>query len=222
MNGNFNPIYINSTQQVLEQRCLRLLCEGYHLLKSADQITIDMEEEAISKELILSLKTSKTRAKWEISIFPEYRIYKNDNVAAKEAPRIDFKFSCWTSSNEWEYYAEAKNLIEINTPKVKKKGKKDNTITINAKYLHRRYVETGIDNYVSRNYPSNGCLIGYVLQGKVENIVSLINENLHNLNRSNEILEKQLTVLDELKSCYTSVHNNSFTIKHLMFDFVPA
>lgn len=216
MSGKFNPIYVSTTLQTLEKHCFTLLGEGYSAIKSTAQISIDWEEEDISKALIQSIKTNKNRIKWKISIVPEYRIYKDNNLAAKKAPRIDFRFSCWTE-NEWEYFAEAKNLIEIDSQKKEKKGKKGNIITVCAKHLRERYIETGIDNYISGKYSVNGCLVGYILQGKIENIVCCLNQYLCNSNRTSEILNPYS--LENISSCYISAHDNSPSIKHLMFDF---
>lgn len=215
MSGYFNPEYINSTLQILERRCLILLSEGYYVIKSNGNISIDWEEEDISKELLLSLETNSKRLEWQIDIIPEYRIYKNDGNSAKSAARIDFRFSGWTI-NQWEYYAEAKNLIEIDSFKVGRKTK------ISAIKLHERYIETGIGNYLSGKYPQHGCLVGYILQGRVENIISMLNTCLCNLKREAEVLHSQDLDFMYLNSYYISSHDDFTFIKHLMFDFTKS
>lgn len=212
MSGRFNPEYIDCTLQILERRCLTLLCDGYCVVKSKGSISIDKEEEDISKELLLSINANIKRMEWQIDIIPEYRLYKNDGIAAKSAARIDFRFSSW-STNQWEYFAEAKNLIEIDSYKAGRKTK------ISANQLHRRYIETGIDNYLSSKYPQNGCLIGYILQGKTENIVSMLNICLCALNRKTELLQSKDLEFAEFISCYVSSHEKFLSMKHLMFDF---
>ena len=198
--------------QILERRCLTLLCDGYCVVKSKGSISIDKEEEDISKELLLSINANIKRMEWQIDIIPEYRLYKNDGIAAKSAARIDFRFSGW-STNQWEYFAEAKNLIEIDSFKAGRKTK------ISANQLHRRYIETGIDNYLSSKYPQNGCLIGYILQGKTENIVSMLNICLCALNRKTELLQSKDLEFADFISCYVSSHEKFLSMKHLMFDF---
>ncbi|AKV63742.1 hypothetical protein HR13_08430 [Porphyromonas gulae] len=212
MSGRFNPEYIDCTLQILERRCLTLLCDGYCVVKSKGSISIDKEEEDISKELLLSINANIKRMEWQIDIIPEYRLYKNDGIAAKSAARIDFRFSGW-STNQWEYFAEAKNLIEIDSFKAGRKTK------ISANQLHRRYIETGIDNYLSSKYPQNGCLIGYILQGKTENIVSMLNICLCALNRKTELLQSKDLEFADFISCYVSSHEKFLSMKHLMFDF---
>lgn len=212
MSGRFNPEYIDCTLQILERCCLTLLCDGYCVVKSKGSISIDKEEEDISKELLLSINANIKRMEWQIDIIPEYRLYKNDGIAAKSAARIDFRFSGW-STNQWEYFAEAKNLIEIDSFKAGRKTK------ISANQLHRRYIETGIDNYLSSKYPQNGCLIGYILQGKTENIVSMLNICLCALNRKTELLQSKDLEFADFISCYVSSHEKFLSMKHLMFDF---
>ncbi|MDR1180368.1 MAG: hypothetical protein LBL13_00095 [Bacteroidales bacterium] len=211
MNGNLNPEIIDNTLRTLEKRCLILLCEGYKMLLSQKKISIDWKEEDISKELILCLEPNENRRRWRISIAPEHRFY-TDKIPAKESPRIDFCFSGWTDV-EWKYYSEAKILIESDSYK---KGRRKK---ISAHFLHKRYIETGIDHYLSGWYPSD-CLSGYILQGKTENIINCINQFLRDCDREKEVLTKQPFELPYFDSLYLSRHKNGFSIKHLIFDFV--
>jgi hypothetical protein len=211
MNGNFNSKYVNGALRKLEKRCLTLLCEGYMTAASRKNISIDWDEEDISKELIQCLETNVNKTNWKISVFPEYRIY-TDNISAKKSPRIDFCFSCWTFQ-EWNWFAEAKILIETDSRKTGRQSK------ISARDLCNRYIETGIDNYLSGWYPANGCLAGYVLQGNIENIINNINQYLQDANKSSEKLMKQSFGLQDFEWCYLSIHENGFVLKHLMFDF---
>lgn len=217
MKGSLNPIYISSTIQVLEKRCFILLSEGYNAIKSKGHISVDWLEEDISKELVNCLQSNQNRITWKIRVEPEHRLYKEDNLSASKSPRIDFCFSTWTDT-EWDFFAEAKNLVESNceTNRIGKNG----NININANSLHNRYIKTGIDNYLSGRYPSNGCLVGYILQGKTDNIISALNSCLASLNRGSEELKQQSFELVDLESCYISSHNNFPLMKHLMFDFV--
>lgn len=64
MSGRFNPEYIDCTLQILERRCLTLLCDGYCVVKSKGSISIDKEEEDISKELLLSINANIKRMEW--------------------------------------------------------------------------------------------------------------------------------------------------------------
>ncbi|MDR3047183.1 MAG: hypothetical protein LBU51_06165 [Bacteroidales bacterium] len=215
--GTLNVSIINSFKQEFEWRCLNLLIDAYTSVNSSNSVNIDCEEEYISAILFDYIDNSQQAINWKIDITPEYRLYKNDILrkvkSAKEAPRIDFRLCGWAANSKLTYFVEAKNLIEVDSHKSKRKSK------ISASSLHVRYIETGIDNYLSGKYPQNGCLIGYILQGKTENIVSMLNTCLCNLNRKTEILQPQDFDLMNFDLHYISFHNNFPFIKHLMFDF---
>ncbi|MDR0733312.1 MAG: hypothetical protein LBF08_04535 [Dysgonamonadaceae bacterium] len=217
-----NKTIVNSFNDEFEWRCMSLLIESCVCAKFNYNINIDCEEEYISAVLLDYIDKCPQAAEWQIDIAPEYRIYKDEILkrkkSAKSAPRIDFRFSRWTESAKLSYFVEAKNLIETDTPKEEKKGKKGNTITISADNLHKRYIRTGIDNYLSEKYPANGCLVGYILQGKTENIINRLNRCLYDFNRSAEILQKQSFNLKDFDECYTSTHGD-VSIEHLMFNF---
>ena len=215
--GVLDASIVNSFKQGFEWKCINLLIDAYTYVNSSDSINIDCEEEYISAVLFDYIDNCQQAINWKIDITPEYRLYKNDVLkkmkSAKTAPRIDFRLCGWSNNSKLTYFVEAKNLIEIDSYKSNRKSK------IPANKLHIRYIETGIDNYLSGQYPSNGCLVGYILQGKTENIVSMLNTCLCNLSRKPEILQLQSLEQIKFKPYYISSHNNVSSIKHLMFDF---
>ena len=215
--GVLDASIVNSFKQGFEWKCINLLIDAYTYVNSSDSINIDCEEEYISAVLFDYIDNCQQAINWKIDITPEYRLYKNDVLkkmkSAKTAPRIDFRLCGWSNNSKLTYFVEAKNLIEIDSYKSNRKSK------IPANKLHIRYIEAGIDNYLSGQYPSNGCLVGYILQGKTENIVSMLNTCLCNLSRKPEILQLQSLEQINFKPYYISSHNNVSSIKHLMFDF---
>jgi len=112
-----------------------------------------------------------------------------------------------------EYFVESKNLIESDCFKTGRKTK------LNAAKLHERYVNTGIDNFISEKYPQKGCLFGYVLQGEPINIIEKINTCLHNKNRMNEKLQVTNCAIRNLEFCYQSVHPNGISLRHFLLKF---
>lgn len=215
--GVLDVSIVNLFKQGFEWKCINLLIDAYTYVNSSNNINIDCEEEYISAVLFDYIDYCQQAINWKIDITPEYRLYKDDVLkkvkSAKAASRIDFRLCGWSNNSKLTYFVEAKNLIEIDSYKSNRKSK------IPATKLHIRYIETGIDNYLSGQYPSNGCLVGYVLQGKTENIVSMLNTCLCNLNRKPEILQLQSFEQINFKPYYISSHNNASSIKHLMFDF---
>lgn len=215
--NKLNSTIIGAFNYEFEWRCMSLLSEAYTDAKSKYKITIDYEEENISAILFDYIDNCSQAEKWDIHISDEFRIY-NDSIlqgkkSAKSVPRTDLRFGMWSNGAKLTYFVEAKNLIETNCSKKGRKSK------IFAQYLHKRYIATGIDNYLSGHYPSNGCLIGYILQGETENIIGCINQHLQNCSREPEILIRQSFGLPNFDSAYLSKHKNNMTIKHLMFDF---
>jgi hypothetical protein len=208
---------IDIFKQKFEWRCMSLLVDAYVFTNSQYLINIDYEEEYISAVLFDFIEKCPQATEWNIDITPEFRLYKREMLkkgkTPKSAPRIDIRFAGWASSSKMIYFVEAKNLIETNAVK---KGRKTK---ISASALQKRYIETGIDNYVSGKYPSNGCLVGYILQGATANIINCLNKCLCGFNRISERLEKQSFELQNFDECYVSTHKDKFQIKHLMLNF---
>ena len=215
--NKLNSAIIGAINNGFEYRCMSLLLESYSDVKLKDIVNIDCEEEYISAVLFDYIDKCPQSFEWNIDITPEYRFYEDEVLkrkkSAKTATRIDLRFCGWADDRKLTYFIEAKILIETDTAKKERKSK------ISAKYLHKRYIATGIDSYLSSHYPSNGCLIGYILQGETENIIGSINQHLQNYSREQELLIRQSFGLPNFDSAYLSKHKNNITIKHLMFDF---
>lgn len=154
-----------------------------------------------------------------INISDEHRLYYQNilsgQTTAKSASRIDFRLTTnWTQAKRrCEFYIEAKNLIENNCFK---KGRKTK---LNARKIHERYINTGIDSFISDKYPKNGCLIGYVLQGVPNNIVDRINSRLSVSNRKSENLKQQVSQIENLSFYFVSSHREQQKLKHYLIKF---
>ncbi len=130
---------------------------------------------------------------------------------ADKSPRIDIKYSVWSSDVEIEFYMEAKNLAENSWKK------NSSNTTVDAYKLRKRYVETGIDNFTDGRY-ANGCLLGYVLEGSSQTIVELINQIIMSDNRKDEILSKHASY--GIDYHYISKHNGTAmpALKHFFLN----
>lgn len=126
------------------------------------------------------------------------------------SPRIDIRFMNWETSDKFEYYIEAKNLYETN---LQKTGR---TSPVDATKYNKRYIETGIQNFVNGKYP-RGCLVGYVLVGEPDNVANNINTILLTANRKGEILVKSNNVLT--KYYFISKHSTTLELKHFLLKF---
>ena len=56
--------------------------------------------------------------------------------------------------------------------------------------LKRRYIDTGINSFVSKRY-ENGCLLGYVLEGDLDKTVAGVNKLLKKDDRGSESLKSK-------------------------------
>jgi hypothetical protein len=197
-----NKVIVASFKRGFEEKCFQLITESYVSAMETKVINLNWDENDITSELHEHIKENPLRLKWSIVTNVEQHLPKDDikkekGFAAK-LPRIDLRLVTINSSLEYEYHMEAKNL--------KEKGSG----------LKRRYINTGINNFVSKKY-ENGCLLGYVLEGALHKTVYGINKLLKKDDRELEFLKPKKHNLHN--SYYESEHNDGFVLKHFMFDF---
>jgi hypothetical protein len=188
-------------RNAFEQKCYRLIIEAYQTSLTELVIQLDWNENDISSELHLRVRENPLRLKWKISTNVEADIPK-DIIKVKgfsdTFPRIDFRLTSFISTYEYEYFFEAKNLKQ------------------NDSALKRRYINTGIDSFVSQKY-EKGSLIGYLLEGKTKETIKGINSLLKKDKRNSETLNFKSNKL--INTYYESNHSEIGTLKHLIFDF---
>jgi len=196
-----NTIVYTKFRNAFEQKCFRLIIEGYQTSLTEQVIQLDWNENDISSELHRHIKENPLRLKWKVSTNVEADIPKDIPKVkgfSDTFPRIDFRLTSFISTYEYEYFFEAKNLKQ------------------NDSGLKRRYIDTGIDNFVSKKY-ENGSLIGYLLEGKINETIKGINSLLEKDKRNTETLIFKSNKL--IKTYYESNHSDIGTLKHLIFDF---
>lgn len=219
MGGVLQSSIIRDFEESFEYNCLVLFGEAYKYIKDNKKITVDWDEENISANIFDFIYKSGNAIAWNIDISDEQRLYYEDVLIgvkpAKTASRIDFRLTTnWTEQKKrYAFFVEAKNLIEINCKKTGVKTK------IDANKLHKRYIKTGINNFVSGKYPQPGCLVGYILQGEPIKIVENINNILQTQNRTTEYLKQIISTIPFLDLDYKSTHNNGLLLKHFFLDF---
>ena len=220
MASGFKISLVQDFRASFEHNCLVLIGEAYQGLRISRSIDINWDEENISANVVHHIYESIKAIDWNISIDDECQQYTEEVLSnkkkAKNSSRIDLKMSTNWNRQRVCYFAEAKNLIECDTVKSGRKTK------VSAKRWHKRYVATGIDHYLDGHYPSNGCLLGYVLQGDPCEIAQLINLQLNDKSRVGESLTKAGFSVSGIKSIYTSSHTtkkSDLMIKHLFLKF---
>lgn len=185
-----------------EGKCFRLIVEAYQTSLTEKVIQLDWNENDISYELYEIMERNLKRVtKFKIHLSPEYRIPKNVSKAkgfSDKLPRIDLKMAHFALMQEFKYFFEAKRLKE------------------NSSDLKRAYINEGMDRYISEKYPI-GCMLGYLLEGKIDKTVGGINSLLKKDKRDTEVLFLKPSKL--LKTVYESNHSDIGTLKHLIFDF---
>lgn len=193
---------------------LNILWKGYHAVKSDTSIKIDVstEEDDITQkwaEKIQQIWDSRNRATTLAinELIPMHQYADNTIKKRKgsKSPTIDFCFKDWTTDNSY-FGAEAKNLYQGKPDKIK------------------RYVSTGVKNYIDGRYgsqSSESSIVGYVLSGNISTLVKELKKeirkesHIYNLTRTTTIVEPQ----------YHSRHVRSFDsreiiLHHLFFNFV--
>jgi len=214
MNGKLNQAIIELFRAKFEENCIYLLIESYNSILSAGRKLNEDNENSITAQLVGYMKKSSKRADLQIhldreSYLDDEATFKGETDADK-SPRIDIKYATWNANSEFEYYMEAKNLAENNWVK-------STNVTVNAASLRKRYVETGIGNFISGRYP-NGCLLGYILEGDFVNIANLINEELIVNKRTKEILVRQVGYGIDFHYCSTHSGTAIKLLKHFFLN----
>lgn len=217
--GQLDNTLISEFENCFQNNCLVLIGEAYNWLYENGNVTIDWDEETISANIFTFIDESAKAISYNISISDECRLYNRDILQnkkkAKAAPRIDLKLATnWIEGRKRLcLYIEAKNLIENNCNKASRKSK------IDAVRVRSRYIATGIDNFLSGEYPQNGLMLAYVLEGTADKIIDHLNITLANSSRQSEILTEVQVDVPHLENSYVSQHDNGFLISHYFLNF---
>ena len=197
-------IFLNF-QNKFKERCTTLIVEAYHTSISNKSISLNFEENDITAILHNHIDENPKRINWKISTNRENHQFDKTVIHTKgfaaKFSRIDVRFGKFWQNNEYKYYIEAKNLKS------------------NYSGLKRRYIDTGIDNFLNggKYFDCDGFLVGYILEGTVQNCVDGINKLLKKDNREKEIIEKSSTILSI--DSHFSQHQEK-GIYHLFLNYV--
>jgi len=196
-----NTIIYEKFRSAFEQKCFDLIIDAYQTSITEKVIQLDWNENDISQELLEKLDSNPKRLHWSIFATREYhlsnKVDKHKGFADK-LPRIDLKMSNINLGIESKYFFEAKRLKE------------------NDSNLKRSYIDEGMDRFTSKKYPS-GCMLGYLLQGNVNETVKGINSLLVKDKRNTETLTS--TPNELYKTYFESEHTEIGVLKHLILDF---
>lgn len=188
-----------------ETNCFKLLNHAYYSV--LDEKLSELDENDITLELVKKMRENPISSQYKIDITREY--YLDDMIKvdqkADESSRIDIRFMNWSSKEKIQYFMEAKNLSESD-------WKKSTGAKVYFSKQATRYIKTGIDSFIQGKY-SNGCLLGYIVNGTTEGVVTKLNFKLSGLFRSDE----QLTRDNQNELLYFSQHNtNALRLMHVL------
>lgn len=196
-----NTIIYEKFRSAFEHKCFSLAIEAYESSLKEKSIQLNWNENDISQELYEKLDANPKRLKFNITASREFHLSNTSNKEkgfADKLPRVDLRMSIITSKLEFKYFFEAKRLKE------------------NDSGLKRSYINDGMDRFISKKYPS-GCMLGYLLEGEVNETVKSINSLLIKDKRNTQILNPKKN--DLYKDYFESKHIEIGILKHLIFNF---
>lgn len=196
-----NTIIYEKFRNAFEQKCCQLISEAYQTALVEKVIQLNWEENDISQELYEKIDANPKRLKWNITPFRENYLTQNIKKGkgfANKLPRIDLRMSSISRRLEYKYFCEAKRLKETDSK------------------LKRAYINEGMDRFISKKYPM-GCMLGYLLEGKIDETIKGINSLLVKDKRDIEVLNPIASKL--LTNYFESNHNEIGTLKHLILNF---
>ena len=189
---------------------LLILWQGYDSLRARNIVNSDMAENEITQEWFLCISkiwNAKNRASWlRVDLTPIMQ-YEDPTLAKKrgQPPTIDFCFRAWDKRQGY-FGAECKNLYGSERSHIK------------------RYVETGVDNYISGRYgskSSKSSMVGYVLSGKIEEVATALSKEISTRRPHTNIVRSMEITHPQYKSVHTrTLDGTIITLYHLFFDFV--
>lgn len=183
MAGTLTTSIFLNFQKKFKEKCTTLFIEAYYTSISSNSISLDFDENDITAILHNYIDENPKKNDWEIfTSLENHQFDKKGNYTkgfAAKFSRIDMRFSKFWQNEEFKYYIEAKNLKS------------------NDSVLKRRYINTGIDNFLTggKYFDCDGFLVGYILEGTVENCVNGINKLLVKDERKEETIKKTVPFL---------------------------
>jgi hypothetical protein len=197
--------YTQNFKVRFENKCVRLLVDAYNQSVTEKTIQLNWEETDITSQLREFIEKNPLKTIWEISCNVDPHLHNNrgkkEKGFAKKERKVDLSFvkfqqRLFQSNKEHVVFAEAKNLKE------------------NDSKLKRRYIDTGMGNFISGIYPL-GFLVGYFLEGNVHATIEGINHMLNKDNREKDCLHPKKHAIVRY---YCESYHYDLCIKHLIFD----
>jgi len=193
---------VDKAKQAFEMNCMKLLVSAYHISVREHIYATNWVENDFTFMLDEYIDNSAQRVEWEYNCNIEHHLHnansKKTKGYANSADRIDMRMTTFEKGIEYRFYVEAKRLKE------------------NDSKLLKRYIDTGINHYITKKYP-HGILLGYLVKGDVDATIQKLNNILQKNNRRNEMLVRMPNSIHN--QYFESTHANFGVIKHFVFDY---
>jgi hypothetical protein len=191
-----------------------LIYMAYNTIKTPEPIVDNPDETEISVSLFIALKHISSRKGIPLTVMIEgFEVSDEISIGAirlLSAKRYDIYFESWYSKSHVEYGVEAKLLIE------------NDFLSRIASTLIREYVsDSGMGKYINGIYKKRGCMVGYIVEGNISNIIKKINKQIEKVMDKKQSLEKDNHLKSKHKEIYKSQHPGKldYDLYHLMLDF---
>ena len=214
-----NERIIEECRKAFVKNCVILVGRAYDELRAKDIVNRDMNENTVSENLRRLMCQDPFSYSSGIMVAREQPVDDTvllaSNCSADSLPRIDFKFQqSWSRRQKMlEFYMEAKNLYGCDFIKT------GNRSVTSANACHKRYVKTGIIHLLDGYYPHDTYLLGYLLDGIVQDAVTGINKHIISMLSQAEVLNPEHQSLYPSISSYVSYHSQDRKINHLILRF---
>lgn len=205
------------SEEVLESfqaQVFDLISLAYNTIRTPGAIKKNTDETLISIQLFHALNVVSSKEDIPLTVIIENpEITDQISRGIKRlitAKRYDIFFESWNSKYSVVFGIEAKLLIENDF-----RGRIVSTLV-------REYVsDTGMGKYINGLYKRRGCMIGYVIEGDIANIVVKINNQIQKVFSKKQYVKKDISLKYKHKEIYKSQHKGklNYNLYHLMLDF---
>ncbi|MDP2161495.1 MAG: hypothetical protein Q8K02_13500 [Flavobacterium sp.] len=180
-----------------------------------NKVNSSWEEKTFSSHLVSLMKNCEIALKYDLIITKEEELEDNeiDNglKSSKEANPIDIRFHNIWQKIRLDYSIEAKNISSS-------EWEKTNGNKVNASQQQTEYITKGIDRFLTGHFKDkNGCMLGYIVNGKLEDLLSKINTKIVLQKCNSEKIDFTQLLINNHK-IYESFHPHR-NLKHLFFDY---
>jgi hypothetical protein len=200
--------------QSFQLQLFDLIHLAYLTIKTPEPITENPDEPVISTNLFLALRLVASREGIPLTVVPELPEITDEIALGKKNIKsskiYDIYFESWNSQYSIVYGVEAKVLIE------------NDCMGRDAATLIREYVSNaGMGKYINGIYRQRGCMLGYIIEGKIPYIIQKINARIQKVMAASQCLVPVYLLESQPLEIYKSRHDGKldYDLFHLMLDF---